>query len=89
MDNKKDIDIAKVKYDKISPLIWKTLENTYGTILYQEQITEVCVKLFGMTEIEADQVRYYVGKKLKDEMKKTEPILYEKGRERNSKTTGA
>jgi DNA-directed DNA polymerase III PolC len=56
------------------------LRPTGGIILYQETITEVCQKLFGMTAIEADTVRYNVGKKLKDEMKKTEPVLYEKGR---------
>ncbi len=58
------------------------LKTTGGIILFQENITEVCIKLFGMTEINADQVRYYVGKKLKDEMKKIEPILYENGRAR-------
>jgi DNA polymerase-3 subunit alpha len=66
----------------IHPKLDEILRPTGGVILFQEQITEVCVKVFGMPEIEADQVRYYVGKKLKDEMKKTEPILYEKGRER-------
>lgn len=68
---------------KIHPQLDDILKATGGIILYQENITEVCVKLFGMTDIEADQVRYYVGKKLKEEMKKTEPILYEKGRERD------
>lgn len=64
----------------IDPKLDEILRLTGGIILYQEQITEVCQKLFGMTAIDADQVRYNVGKKLKDEMKKTEPILYEKGR---------
>lgn len=66
----------------IHPLLDEILKPTGGIILYQENITEVCVKLFGMTDIEADQVRYYVGKKLKEEMKKTEPLLYQKGHER-------
>lgn len=68
----------------IHPLFDATLQKTGGIILYQEQITEVCINLFGMTEVDADQsVRYNVGKKLKDEMKKVEPILYEKGRARS------
>jgi len=64
----------------IHPVLDELLKPTGGIILYQENITEVCQKLFGMSAVDADQVRYYVGKKLKEEMKKIEPILYEKGR---------
>jgi DNA polymerase III alpha subunit len=66
----------------IHPLFDEILKETGGIILYQEQITKVCVELFGMTEVDADQVRYYVGKKLKAEMQKVEPTLYEMGRGR-------
>jgi len=67
----------------IHPKLDEILKTTGSIILFQEDITQVCIKLFGMSEIDADGVRYCIGKKLKDQMKKIEPILYEKGRERN------
>jgi len=36
---------------------------TYGCILYQEQVMQACVELGGMTMAEADQVRKIIGKK--------------------------
>ena len=36
---------------------------TYGTILYQEQVMLACVRLGGMTMAEADKVRKIIGKK--------------------------
>jgi DNA polymerase-3 subunit alpha len=36
---------------------------TYGCILYQEQVMQACVELGGMTMSEADQVRKIIGKK--------------------------
>jgi DNA polymerase-3 subunit alpha len=38
-------------------------EDTYGCILYQEQVMLACVKLGGMTMTEADKVRKIIGKK--------------------------
>jgi DNA polymerase-3 subunit alpha len=38
-------------------------EDTYGCILYQEQVMLACVKLGGMTMAEADKVRKIIGKK--------------------------
>ena len=38
-------------------------EDTYGCILYQEQVMQACVYLGGMTMAEADQVRKIIGKK--------------------------
>lgn len=72
--------VQKGTVKPIYPALDEILKPTGGIILYQENITEICQKLFGMTAVDADQVRYNVGKKLKEEMKKTEPILYEKGR---------
>lgn len=65
----------------IHPKLDKVLEPTGGIILYQETITQICQVLYGMTESDADnQVRYPIGKKLKAEMAKIEPVLYEKGK---------
>lgn len=38
-------------------------EDTYGCILYQEQVMLACVRLGGMTMAEADKVRKIIGKK--------------------------
>jgi DNA polymerase-3 subunit alpha len=38
-------------------------EDTYGCILYQEQVMQACVELGGMTMAEADKVRKIIGKK--------------------------
>ena len=39
------------------------LEDTYGTILYQEQVMQACTTIGGMTMAEADKVRKIIGKK--------------------------
>jgi DNA polymerase-3 subunit alpha len=38
-------------------------QETYGCILYQEQVMQACVELGGMTMAEADKVRKIIGKK--------------------------
>jgi DNA polymerase-3 subunit alpha len=38
-------------------------QDTYGCILYQEQVMQACVQLGGMTMAEADKVRKIIGKK--------------------------
>jgi DNA polymerase-3 subunit alpha len=38
-------------------------EDTYGCILYQEQVMQACVQLGGMSMSEADKVRKIIGKK--------------------------
>jgi DNA polymerase-3 subunit alpha len=38
-------------------------EDTYGCILYQEQVMQTCVQLGGMSMSEADKVRKIIGKK--------------------------
>jgi len=38
-------------------------ENTYGVIIYQEQVMQACVYLGGMSWSEADKVRKIIGKK--------------------------
>ena len=39
------------------------LEDTYGQILYQEQVMQACTTIGGMTMAEADKVRKIIGKK--------------------------
>ena len=46
-----------------SPIMKEFTEDTYGTILYQEQVMLACVRLGGMTMGEANKVRKIIGKK--------------------------
>ena len=45
------------------PILKEFTEETYGCILYQEQVMQACVYLGGMTMAEADKVRKIIGKK--------------------------
>jgi DNA polymerase-3 subunit alpha len=45
------------------PIMQPFTENTYGVIIYQEQVMQACVHLGGMTWSEADKVRKIIGKK--------------------------
>lgn len=51
-----------------SPLVEPVLRNTFGVIVYQEQIMGVCRELAGFTGAEADGVRKAMGKKDHDRM---------------------
>jgi DNA polymerase-3 subunit alpha len=46
-----------------SPIMKNFTEDTYGTILYQEQVMLACTELGGMTMGEANKVRKIIGKK--------------------------
>ena len=45
------------------PIMQPFTENTYGVIIYQEQVMQACVYLGGMSWSEADKVRKIIGKK--------------------------
>ena len=53
--------LEAVKY--VHPILQPFTENTYGVIIYQEQVMQACVHLGGMTWSEADKVRKIIGKK--------------------------
>lgn len=50
------------------PDLIPVLEETYGVMLYQEQILKVCRILAGYDDLEADKVRKILGKKLTDKI---------------------
>lgn len=52
------------------PLLEQTLSKTYGCILYQEDVMNVCMVLAGYDENEADAVRKILGKKKVEEARK-------------------
>ena len=54
----------KVKYDH--PLLEPILEETYGIIVFQEQVMRVVSVMGGFSMAEADNVRKVMGKKIKD-----------------------
>ncbi len=56
----------RVKY--IVPEMEEILENTYGILVYQEQIMQLAQKLAGYTLGEADMMRRAMGKKKRSEM---------------------
>jgi DNA polymerase-3 subunit alpha len=66
----------------IYPAVDEVLKSTGNVLVFQEQITRVCMTVFGMDPISADSVRYAVGKKKKEEMAKWEQVLRDNGKAR-------
>lgn len=58
----------KIHYE--TPLLEEPLKDTYGCMLYQEQIMEISKRLGGFTPGEADSLRKAMGKKKLDVMEK-------------------
>jgi DNA polymerase III subunit alpha len=65
------------------PLLEKTLEETYGTILYQEQVMKIAQILAKYSLGEADMLRRAMGKKIKAEMDKQKNRFMEGALENN------
>ena len=59
---------GKEKIDYIHPLLKNVLEETYGIIVYQEQVMQIAQILSGYTLGEADLLRRAMGKKIQKEM---------------------
>ena len=55
----------KVIHERLKPI----LENTYGIIVYQEQVMQIAHEIGGFTLAKSDLMRRAMGKKLKKEMK--------------------
>jgi len=58
----------KISYE--FPELSQILSDTYGVIVYQEQVMRVAVELAGYSPGEADNLRRVMGKKLPEEMEK-------------------
>lgn len=61
-------NLKKIKY--IHPDLKPILEETYGILVYQEQVMEIAHSLAGYSMNEADSLRMAMGKKKKELMKK-------------------
>jgi DNA polymerase-3 subunit alpha len=78
MDNIPTYIRRKHKLEKVSyphPLLEKTLEETYGVIVYQEQVMEIAKVLAGYSLGAADLLRRAMGKKIKEEMDQQREIF--------------
>ena len=61
-------DPSQIKYDH--PALEPVLKETYGVILYQEQVMKIVSELAGFTLAQADSLRRAIGKKIPEIMDK-------------------
>lgn len=54
--------------ETLHPMIVPVLQETYGVIIYQEQVMEIAKVLSGFSLSDADVLRWAMGKKIKSEM---------------------
>jgi DNA polymerase-3 subunit alpha len=59
---------AMIKYDH--PVLEPILKETYGVILYQEQVMKISMEMGGFTPGQADGLRKAMGKKIPEEIEK-------------------
>ena len=72
------------------PLLEPLLKNTYGVLIYQEQVMQICQKLGGFSLGQSDIVRRAMGKKNVDEMNRQKQIFINGGiSEKGTKIVGA
>lgn len=65
------------KRERLHPLIDHLLDETHGTIIYQEQVMAIAQKLSGFTMGGADKLRKAMGKKKIEEMHKQKSLFVE------------
>lgn len=58
-----DRRLGKRPVSKLHPIYDEITRETYGLVIYQEQVMQLCVQLGGMSMSEADRVRKIIGKK--------------------------
>ena len=73
---------GKQEPDYLHPMLKPLLEETYGVIVYQEQVLEIAKVLAGYSLGAADLLRRAMGKKIKSEMDAQEKLFTE-GAEKN------
>ncbi|MCZ7541380.1 MAG: DNA polymerase III subunit alpha [Anaerolineae bacterium] len=70
-----DSEAIEYKHEKLKPI----LEETYGIIVYQEQIMQIGAELFGYSLGEADLMRRAVSKKKKEDLLQHRTTFIERG----------
>lgn len=73
--NKKNPKLVK----RIHPVYDKIVEQTYGIIIYQEQIMQIAQRIGGLTFGEADLLRRAISKKKEDDLIKYRSAFFEGG----------
>lgn len=68
---------GKEKIEYLHPLMEKSLKESYGVIVYQEQVMSLARELAGMSSAEADSLRKAIGKKNPEAMEKLQKQFYE------------
>ena len=84
IENRKDP--SKIRY--LTPLLAPILDVTYGCIVYQEQVMQICRTVAGYSLGRADLVRRMMAKKKVSEMEKERAVFLE-GAEKNGVDRGA
>ncbi|MGH2753333.1 MAG: DNA polymerase III subunit alpha [Actinomycetota bacterium] len=79
-------DPAKIEY--LHPALEDLTRETYGVLVYQEQIVLMLQKLAGYTPGKADKVRKAIGKKNRELMAAEEPVFIEGCRTKAGMTEG-
>ena len=86
MDNiPKYIDVKEKKEepDYMHPILQPFLEETYGIMIYQEQVMQAAQKLAGYTLGGADLLRRAMGKKIKEEMDNQRKLFVDGAKKHN------
>lgn len=68
---------GREEVDYLHPSLEKVLEDTYGVMLYQEQVMQIAQILAGYTLADADLLRRAMGKKKPEEMAKQRAVFLE------------
>ena len=76
-------DPKLIKYDH--PALEPSLKETYGVILYQEQVMRIVSDLAGFTLAQADSLRRAIGKKIPEVMAKEKRVFMEGAMKRGAK----
>ena len=79
LDRKK----ARVPVEYIFPDLEDILKETYGIIVYQEQVQQIAVKIAGYSYAEADVLRRSMGKKIRSVMEKQKTRFLEGAKQKN------
>jgi DNA polymerase-3 subunit alpha len=71
--------LGKDKVEYLFPQLQEILEDTYGIIIYQEQVMRISVKLAGFAMSKADEMRKIMGKKLTHKLPPVKKAFMEGG----------
>lgn len=75
LDGVIDVKNGRKPMTFLTPELEAIVGKTYGAIVYQEQVMEICQQLAGFTLGHADEVRRYMSKKKKDKLAHEEEVF--------------